>query len=67
VDELFHHRWPVGVGRVDEVDPEVNGTAKHSYGPLPVRGLTPDAGPGELYRAVTKPMHTKITPEGEGA
>jgi hypothetical protein len=56
-EQLVGHLGPVGVAGVDVGDAEVHGSSQHGDGGVAVLGRPPDAGAGQLHRAVAEPGH----------
>ena len=54
--EVFAHLGTVGVGGVDEVDPEVDGVADDADGRVMVGRVAPDAGPRDAHGPEAEPV-----------
>ena len=67
LDQLLGDERAVGVGGVDEVDAELDRAAQHADGLVGVGGVAPDAGAGQLHRAVAEPVDGQLAAEVEGA
>jgi hypothetical protein len=69
-DELLAHVRAVGVRSVDEVDPELDGSAQHSAGLVSVGRIAPDASAGDAHgaeaEAVDRQVATNIDRSGVG-
>ena len=65
-DDLLVGVGAVGVGGVDEGDAEVDGAAQHADGLLGVGRRAPEAGAGQVHRAVAEAVHGQVFAEGEG-
>ena len=66
-DEVFGDERAVRVGRVDEVDAELDGAAEDAEGLVAVGGRPPDSFAGDAHGAVAHAMDREVAAEGEGA
>src|SRR5258708_15429618 len=66
-DQVLADFRAVGVRRVDEVDPEFQSTPQCRLCSVPVRGITPDAGPGDPHSPEAEPIDGDVTADIYGA
>ena len=68
-DEVLAHEGAVGVGRIDEVDAEVDRLPHDSDGDVMIRRVAPDAGTGDAHGAEAQAIDRQGIgrTQGEGA
>src|SRR5918994_833572 len=66
-DELLAHVRAVGVRSVDEVDPELDGSAQHSAGLVSVGRIAPDASAGDAHRAEAETVDHQVATDLDGS
>ena len=66
-EQIFGDVRAVGVGRVEEVDAEIDGAAKQGDGGWTANGrLAPGTLPDEAHGAVAEPVQGQVISEQEG-
>ena len=60
-DELLGDGWAIAVGRIDEVDAELDGSTKHSNCLIAVSWRPPHARSGQLHRSEPQSMDRPVT------
>jgi hypothetical protein len=66
-DQLFAHRWPVGVGGVDEVDAEFHHAPQRRDGPVPAGRFAPDPAPSDPHRTEPEAVDGQVAADVDGA
>ncbi len=66
-DEPLAHLRPVGVGGVDQGDPELHGPAQHGDRLVAIPRLTPDPLTGDPHRAEAEAMYRQVAADDERA
>jgi hypothetical protein len=66
-DEPLVHLRPVGVGRIDEVDAELQRPVQHAPRALRILRLAPNPRTCQPHRTVAEAIHAQVAAEGEGA
>src|SRR5438034_8647938 len=66
-DEPLAHLRAVRVGGIDQVDPELDGTAQHGDRFARVARLAPNALAGEPHRAEAEAVDGQVAPQEKGA
>lgn len=64
-DEVVGHKRTVGVGGVDEVDAQLDGTSQYTNCVLGIPRGTPHAGARELHHAIAQSVNRKVRSNGE--
>ena len=57
MDELLRHIRSVRVGRVDEIDAQLDGAPQDAQGEIAIPRGSPHAAPRKLHRPETEPVH----------
>ena len=66
-DELLGHIRAVGIGRVDQVDAQLDGATQDGNGAIVVTRRSPDAGTRKLHRPEAEAVHVEhAQPQGAG-
>ena len=65
-DQVLAYLGAVRVGRVDQVDAELDDAPEQALGLLGVVGRAPDATAGDPHGAEAEPADLEITADGEG-
>jgi hypothetical protein len=65
-DQVLAHLRAVGVGRVDQVDADLDDAAEEALGLLRVLGRAPDALPCDPHGAEAKTVNFQVTADAEG-
>jgi len=66
-NELFGDEGSVGVGGVEEVDPQLHGALQHAHGLFGVLGRAPDALAGEPHRAEPHAVDGQVAAQCDGS
>src|SRR6266550_8491900 len=66
-DQSLAHLWTVGIGSVDEVDPERHRPPQHTLAFLAVGGFTPDPFSGDTHGAEPEAIDRKVTADIDGS
>jgi len=64
-DEFFSHMRPVGIRRVDKIDPEFNGAAQNSNRLVVIFRRPPDSLSREAHGAEAEPVDDEIAANSE--
>src|SRR5439155_7983644 len=64
-DQAFADVGTIGIGRVDEIDAQLNGAAQDDPRPAGCAWLAPDPAPSESHGAVAKAAHGQLTPDDD--
>ena len=65
-DQSFADLGPIGIGGVDEVDPELQRPPQHALAFLPVGRLSPDSFARDAHGAEPKAIDRKVTADVDG-
>ena len=57
--------WSVGVGRIDQIDTELDGASQNFEGVAAISRPTPNTLSGNAHRAKAEPVDRKIAPQPE--
>src|SRR5579863_1168835 len=66
-NNLLTHTRTVGVGGIDEIDPQFDGSPQNPDSFSPIRGLTPNTLSREPHRPKPQARHKEIIPDQEFA
>src|SRR3981189_1997360 len=66
-DQTLADLRTVGVGGIDEVDAQFEGSAQHTLALFAILRFAPDAGTGEAHGAKTESIDRQVTPDIDGS
>jgi hypothetical protein len=59
-NQFLAYIWTVGIRGIDEIDTELNGTAKYRQRPTTISWRSPDTFAGKAHRPETETMHGNL-------
>src|SRR5579875_2174012 len=65
-DQLFAHVWPIGVGGIDKINAQFDGTAQYRDALLLILWWPPDTWPRKAHGTETEAIDREVAANGEG-